>query len=65
MDLLELSLLGRLTTLLNVELVEPGFTVLLLLLLLVDEDEMDTVRLELVDDLDAGRAELLDDLDTG
>lgn len=65
MDMLELSLLGKATTLLDVELVELGFTVLPLLLLLVEEDDIDTIRLELVDDLDAGRDELLDDLDAG
>ena len=65
MELLRTSLVETLMSLLDVKLDEVSFTVLLLLWLLLDEDDLDTGRLELVDDVDTGRLELLDDLDKG
>jgi hypothetical protein len=49
-ELLEISLLETLIILLDVELVETGFSILLLLLLLLDEDDLNTDRLEPLDD---------------
>lgn len=60
-----LDLLEPLMALPDVELVGSGLTVLLPLLLVVDEVNLGTLCIELLDDLDAGRLELLDDLKTG
>jgi hypothetical protein len=62
LELLETSLLETLIILPDVELVETGFSIPLLLLLLLDEDDLDTGRLEWLDDFIVDDIFLIDDV---